>query len=200
VRVKSPPVEPHCKKRHITPEEKAVWRQHTKHDEKLRAEERDCEQQTEITTNVSAPNAEPRRSIKPQNPVTTNPKTQATKSLEKSVAVDIDRRTAMRFRKGKMQIDARLDLHGHTRETAYIQLLAFIHQSYQLGRRCVLVITGRGLFQKNTPPQERGILRGALRSWLNDSAIRPFILAYDQAQIKDGGEGAFYVLLKRKRN
>ena len=198
--MKPPPPKPNSRKRQLTPEEKAVWRQHTKHDEKLRAEDLDCELSTEITSDVSAPNMSVPRSIKPKNPVTTNPKTQGTKSLEKSEVVDIDRRTATRFRKGKMLIDARLDLHGHTRETAYIQLFSFIHQSYQQGRRCVLVITGRGLFQKNTPPHERGVLRSALSNWLNDPAIRPFILAYDQAQIKDGGEGAFYVLLKRKRN
>lgn len=198
--MKKPPQKPHSpKKRTVTPEEKATWKHHTAQDEKLWPEgdheEGSFEEEAFIFEaepvkihRKAAPAAEPPRK-----------KTVRHKALEKSASHDIDRRTAERFRKGRMNLDATLDLHGHSRESAYIRLLAFIHESYQKGARCVLVITGRGLFQTNKPVAERGVLRSALGGWLNDPAIRPFILAFEQAQIQHGGEGAFYVLLKRKR-
>ncbi len=195
-----PPKPPSVKKRLLTPEEKAVWKRHTRDDEKLYIQEEQDEPELAIESGVIHYSPPPVRiSEKPLQSMIV-PKKPPQKPLEKSVTANIDRRTAQRFQKGKLSIDARLDLHGHGRESAYMHLLAFIHRGYQAGYRCVLIITGRGLFQKDRPIQERGVLRGALKNWLNDPAIRPFILAFEQAQIKDGGEGAFYVLLKRKRS
>jgi DNA-nicking Smr family endonuclease len=111
----------------------------------------------------------------------------------------IDARNAQRFRKGKSKIDGTLDLHGLSRESAYVRVMTYIQQSYDLGRRVVLIITGRGNFQTEKPASERGILRQSLPQWLNDPAVRSLVLAFDQAQIKDGGQGAFYVFIRRKR-
>src|SRR5262245_35826866 len=49
-----------------------------------------------------------------------------------------------RIRRGQSEIDARLDLHGHTQDTAHRELVEFILRQAGLGARCVLVITGKG--------------------------------------------------------
>ncbi len=112
--------------------------------------------------------------------------------LEPGKAVDIDKGTAERLAKGRMAIEGRLDLHGLTEAEAHGALNRFLVMSRSLGRRCVLVITGKGVAGK-------GVLRTALPRWLNTPDMRPLVLSVTEAQPKDGGSGAFYVLLKRNR-
>ena len=68
-------------------------------------------------------------------------------------------------------------------------------------KRCVLIITGKGLRDDNKPWYETtGVINQALIGWLNNPEIRPFILSVAQAKQSDGGSGAYYILLKRQRN
>ena len=64
-----------------------------------------------------------------------------------------------------------------------------------MGKRCVLVITGKGLKSDGSI----GVLRENIPDWLNERRNRGLIIAFSHAVQKDGGEGAFYVMLKRKR-
>lgn len=117
---------------------------------------------------------------------------------------DIDRKTYDRFRTGKMMIEARLDLHGLTQDKAYKTLLPFVEQSYQQGLRMILVVTGKGTPKGKMPDRawyepEPGILRRMFPEWLERAPLNKRILKYAPAQRKDGGDGAYYVLLKRKR-
>jgi DNA-nicking Smr family endonuclease len=105
----------------------------------------------------------------------------------------LDKSTAGRFAKGVMEIDATIDLHGLTQPVAHAALLRFIVGSADLGRRCLLVITGKGNREGS------GILRAEVPRWLNEPGIRGLILAFTHAQPKHGGTGALYVLLKRRR-
>jgi DNA-nicking Smr family endonuclease len=91
-----------------------------------------------------------------------------------------------------------LDLHGSREKEAFEQLQNFIITNYNQGKRCLLVITGKG---KNSEVwwESKGVLRQALPNWLNNPEIRPYILAVANAKQEDGGSGAFYCLLKRKR-
>ena len=109
--------------------------------------------------------------------------------LESGRTPGIDRRTADRLRRGQLAIDVRLDLHGMTREQAHARLTASIAASWETGRRVLLVITGKG----------QGILRDAVPRWLNEGSTRRRIIAFCVAQPRDGGGGALYVLLKRRR-
>ncbi|MHA1571809.1 MAG: Smr/MutS family protein, partial [Alphaproteobacteria bacterium] len=59
-------------------------------------------------------------------------------------AVGTDRRTAERLRRGRMAVEARLDLHGRTQDQAHRELLSFIRRTAAAGMRCVLVVTGKG--------------------------------------------------------
>jgi DNA-nicking Smr family endonuclease len=127
--------------------------------------------------------------------------------LRPGEAKGLDRRTAERLRRGQFPIEARIDLHGQTQAEAHRALTAFVTGSHKAGRRCVLVITGKGgppgarqdSGEGVMPDRERGILRRAVPRWLNEPDLRPLILGFAQAQPTHGGAGAVYVLLRRKR-
>jgi DNA-nicking Smr family endonuclease len=107
----------------------------------------------------------------------------------------IDRANAERLKRGLHAIEARLDLHGKTQAEAHHALAVFVHSSSEAGRRCVLVITGRGL-----GPSGPGVLRTAVPRWLEEDGLRRKILAIAPAQPRDGGAGALYLLLRRRRS
>lgn len=113
--------------------------------------------------------------------------------LDVGATAGVDRRTADRLRRGKLAIEARLDLHGLYQDEAHGQLNDFIVSAAAAGRRCVLVITGRGA------GQEGGVLRRRVPTWLNQAPCRSLVLAMAPARRDHGGEGALYVLLRRRR-
>jgi DNA-nicking Smr family endonuclease len=102
-----------------------------------------------------------------------------------------DRRMERRLRQGEVEIDARLDLHGMRQDEAYSALGEFIARQVKAGHRTLLVITGKG---RNGP----GVLRSSLAGWLAASPQASQILALRPASIRHGGDGAFYVILKRR--
>jgi DNA-nicking Smr family endonuclease len=102
----------------------------------------------------------------------------------------IDRASAERLKRGRLQIDARLDLHGMTQAEAHNALAGFVAGGRTAGRRCVLVITGRGV-------AGGGVLRHAVPRWLDEPGLRRHLLAIAPAQPRDGGNGALYLLLRR---
>ena len=109
-------------------------------------------------------------------------------------AAGVDRRSAERLSRGRLPIEGRLDLHGLTQTEAAARLAEFIAGASLADKRCVLVITGKGLGQSGG-----GVLRDQVPRWLNLPPNRGRILTFDYAQPKHGGSGALYVLLKRRR-
>lgn len=101
----------------------------------------------------------------------------------------IDGSTQRRLFRGEVKIDLRLDLHGMTAARAHRQLNQFIVLAAEDGCRCVLVITGKG----------SGVLNGHVPNWLKQTPLSFHVLALAEARPRDGGSGAFYVLLRRKR-
>ena len=106
----------------------------------------------------------------------------------------VDRPTIERMRQGRIEIEARIDLHGMDQRAAFAALLGFVDMSIRLGRRAVLVITGKGAVS-----QGGGVLRRNAPQWLMASHFGPRILAIASAHLRHGGDGAFYVLLRRAR-
>ncbi|MCZ6763791.1 MAG: Smr/MutS family protein [Alphaproteobacteria bacterium] len=107
----------------------------------------------------------------------------------------VDRRTADRFRRGRMAIEGRLDLHGLIQDEAHDALRGFIAGATSAGQRCVIVITGKGRVSEGG-----GVLRREVPKWLNQAGCRENILSVARAKPEHGGDGALYVLLKRRRN
>lgn len=101
----------------------------------------------------------------------------------------LDKRTAERLRKGKLSIDAKIDLHGMSQEQAHRALNAFIEAAYVNQKRLVQVVTGKG----------KGILQNAVPQWLNQMPNRTRIISFSHAPRHQGGSGALHVLIKRQR-
>ena len=132
---------------------------------------------------------------RPAAPAQTRPRTPAPAPLSADGFAGVDKRTVERMRRGKLPIDARLDLHGSYQDAAQADLNAFISSCAATGCRVVLVITGKGSVREGG-----GVLRRRLPDWLNQPACRPHVLAFATARPEHGGSGAFYVLLRRQRD
>jgi DNA-nicking Smr family endonuclease len=105
----------------------------------------------------------------------------------------LDRRLLKKLRQGFFAVQAHLDLHGKTRAEAHELVDAFIATSRTHGRRCVLIVHGRGRNSKDQIP----VLKESLKVWLARGRIARSVLAFCSARPSDGGYGAVYVLLRR---
>ena len=138
----------------------------------------------------SAPLAKPRTGPAPASPPAA---AKPAAELSHGRIVGLDRRSAERLSGGRLPIDGRLDLHGLTQAEAADGLATFIAGAHSAGKRCLLVITGKGSASGG------GILREQVPRWLNQAPNRAHVLAFDYARPQHGGTGALYVLLKRRR-
>ena len=102
----------------------------------------------------------------------------------------IQHRTYHDLRRGIIEPEATLDLHGLRVLEARKALAGFLGQSTARGRRCVRIIHGKGRGSSEQP-----ILKQKINQWLPQ---RPEVLAFTSAPRWDGGTGAVYVLLSRK--
>jgi DNA-nicking Smr family endonuclease len=105
----------------------------------------------------------------------------------------IDPNLARKLRRGEFAVQGHVDLHGMTREEAKRAVEDFLRRSRSAGKRCVLVVHGRGLHSKDQLP----VLKDALRTWLSTARFARHVLAFATARPVDGGGGALYVLLRR---
>lgn len=119
----------------------------------------------------------------------------AARELSHGAAPGLDRRTQTNMRRGKVAVEGRIDLHGMTQTEAHRELIGFLTRAYGQGKRCVLVITGKGTRESG----EIGVLRRAVPGWLNAPPLKGLIHAFDHAARSHGGEGALYILLKRNK-
>jgi DNA-nicking Smr family endonuclease len=108
----------------------------------------------------------------------------------------LDRRLRQRLARGRMEIDARIDLHGLTQAQAHEALVDFLRTASARGARIVLVITGKGGAPRDG---ERGVLRRQVPSWLGSKVLREHVLGFAPAHVGHGGDGALYVRLRRRR-
>lgn len=117
----------------------------------------------------------------------------------------LDRNTARRLKQGRVEPDARLDLHGMTAEQAHNALRAFIFREQMRGGRCVLVITGKGgrfqdddfAMRPSVPGQ--GVLKTLTPQWLSTPPLSQLVVGVYQAHVRHGGAGALYVYLRKNR-
>lgn len=114
--------------------------------------------------------------------------------LKHGEAQGIDRRKLKRMQRGKLEIQARLDLHGFTQSQAQAAVIEFLERCQAQDKRNVIIVTGKG-----NSKEGGGILRARLPEWLNLPPNRQRILSYDFSQPKDGGTGALYVVLRKAR-
>jgi DNA-nicking Smr family endonuclease len=106
-----------------------------------------------------------------------------------------DPKVVQKLKAGSYSLEAHLDLHGMNSEQAYDSLLFFLRETYLQGKRTVLLVTGRG----TGSPGGQSVLKQAVQGWLTREPLRRVVLAFVTALPRDGGTGALYVLLRRKK-
>lgn len=115
--------------------------------------------------------------------------------------VQMDRKAFQRMKRGKLSPEARIDLHGMYLDTAHPALIRFILNAQASGKRLVLVITGKGKTRPDDGPipTPRGVLKHNVPQWLRMPPLAQAVLQITPAHISHGGDGAFYVYLRRTR-
>lgn len=197
------------RRRKLHPEEQELWRQvartadplHKRPAQKAAGPDhapKPLPQQTSAPHDPLSPFALGERSL-PRTQTHVFPKTSADHLHEAPVRMDAKAFT--RLKRGKLTPEARIDLHGMTVDRAHGALIHFILNAQARGARLVLVITGKG--QREDPydpmPRRRGVLKTQAPMWMQMPPLSGAILQVSPAHRKHGGDGAYYVYLRRRR-
>ncbi len=144
--------------------------------------------QTKSALPLSSPVKEEKKAIAqplvPPPPPPSLPKTWKSEPLD----LRVERNMSL----GDVFIEAKLDLHGKTEAAAYESLKAFVETQSARGKRMLLVITGKGGVEGSS------ILRSNLPRWCTVPPFDGLVLAVRTAASHHGGEGAYYVLLRKR--
>lgn len=186
-----------ARKRSLRPEEKAIWRKVASSVKPIsEARLRDLDEPEAIEKPREKPVPETKQSLRHGH--FPHPHTKP-----KLPALPVDRGAEKRVRKGRLEIDGRIDLHGLTQDMALRTLRNFLAMAYRDGYRTVLVITGKGLKarERESEPWEKqeepGVLKRKLPEWLGNAEFRQWVSGYAIAHLRHGGGGAFYVTMRR---
>lgn len=187
-------------RRGLTPEETRLWRRVTARDKPLRpiADEIEAE---------APAKPEPKKALKSlvqkpmpkKAPAIASVTTAPTKTEKPKAPRAHDFGAEKRVRRGQIEVEARIDLHGFTQIAAESALETFLLGAQRGRKRAVLVITGRGSLEPSWPHPQRGVLRRRLPEWLDALAREGIVAGYASAHRAHGGDGAFYVFLKQRR-
>ena len=96
---------------------------------------------------------------------------------------------------GSYSLEGHLDLHGQNLEQAYASLALFIKEAYHNNKRHLLLVTGRG----RNSPGGASVIRDRVQSWLTKEPFKRVMLAFATAKKRDGGSGALYILLRKRK-
>jgi DNA-nicking Smr family endonuclease len=113
-------------------------------------------------------------------------------------APGLERRVRLALRRGALQVDARIDLHGMYQAEAHGALIGFLMRARASGHTHVLVVTGKGGPTYDDAFSERGVLRRSVPHWLRAPELRSVVLGFEEAARHHGGAGALYVRLRRR--
>lgn len=191
--------------RDLTPEELDLWAAVTRDTRALDPAARrrsaigEHDQVPESRDTIDAAPARPAKPTPKVTPIRTN----AGKPAAPRPGAGTDRRTQVRLRRGHIEVDGRIDLHGMTQAQARGRLETFLADSAGRGHRCVLVITGKGSRRADgddfMPDRERGVLREQVPRWLALPPLAGHVVTWQTAARRHGGDGALYVLLRRRK-
>ncbi|MET0181660.1 MAG: Smr/MutS family protein [Caulobacterales bacterium] len=169
------------KKRELSGEERALWRRiarTVKTKKPLPPDEAPAEPGPAPLKKRKTAAAAPPAKAKPATP------------LAQPVA---DRGGEKKVRRGDVEIGMKLDLHGHTQDSARAAVHSFLLDAQARGERAVLIVTGKGR------AGETGVLKRRLPDWLEGKQIRPLVAGIAEAHQRHGGSGAVYVFVKKRK-
>lgn len=142
----------------------------------------------------------PVRKVKGRVPPPLPPKATPARPPRADGPLNLDGSWEKRIAKGTLAPDFSLDLHGSNLDQAYLRLMHGLVQAKAMGARVVLVVTGK---PRPVDAMDRGAARGAIRAkiadWLAASEHAHDIVATRGAHRRHGGQGAIYVVLKKRR-
>jgi DNA-nicking Smr family endonuclease len=168
----------------LGPEDRALWEEVKKSIKPLKKSRPAKAAADELTHRPPARREKPVKTVTSEPPVREAPKPPPLAKL--------DRRAKSRVARGRIEIDARLDLHGMTLERARTRLAGFLREAQARGYALVLVITGKGV-------SGRGALKHEVPQWLALAEFRALVIGFEEAAINHGGSGALYVRIRRRR-
>lgn len=190
-------------KKRLSDEDRRAWDAYRKTTDPLPT------RKTDAPTDAPLPKPEPAKAAVPRFRVGQTARTSTAAhdlapTIRDSVrgsAIEMDRKTWHRLRAGKLRPEAKLDLHGMTLDVAHPALMDFVLGQHAMGRRLLLVVTGKGKRKDDAGPipTRLGVLRHQVPQWLRMPPLAPLVLQVAQAHQSHGGLGAYYVYLRRSR-
>ncbi len=193
-------------RRKLTSDEIELWRKVAKQAERLHPEI------PQTVHPITLPKPTPKKLPKPRieafelgqnqpsKPSANRLKPSITETL-RAAPVQMDTKAFGRMKRGKLKPEGKLDLHGMRIDTAHPALVRFVLTAQAQGKRLVLVITGKGK-DRDEPgpiPTPRGVLRNQVPHWLSIPPLAQAVMQVTPAHISHGGDGAYYVYLRRVR-
>jgi DNA-nicking Smr family endonuclease len=192
---------------HLSAEERALWEHAARDLKPLKTKKPRVHGARE---DEAAPRGRPMSELeKPHKarstPVQPPPRTAAAPKAAAPPPTTIERRKARQIGAGRIEVEARIDLHGMRQSEAHTALRGFLMKAHAKGQRWVLVITGKGGAPRRASEpddygrvEERGVLRRNVPRWLAEPELRTIVVGFSEAAIRHGGEGALYVQLRRR--
>ena len=110
-----------------------------------------------------------------------------------------------KLKKGKVPINKKIDFHGMSVLDAKELFIGTIQECYTKNLRCLLFVTGKGIFKKKNQEQTGtklyyGKIRESFFEWIKTTEVSNYILNVEQAGIEYGADGAFFVYLRKLKN
>ena len=173
----------------LTREEKEIWRNYVDNF----SDTNDKSSATMNTGIVKAANAK-------ESQINTD-RINKIESKSSKLSISLDKKVFTKLKNGKLKPERTLDLHGYSYQKAFTEVIAFIKLAYRDKKRLILIITGKGSNLSESEnyflENHRGVLRKAFPNWLENEGLRPLILNVTSAHYTHGGDGAYYVYLKK---
>lgn len=191
-----------AKRREPTDTELALWAEVTKDVRRARRVKRAAKPHAGATRKPKVDTHSP--GVAPSVPAPRAPVQVASKPIR--APAQLDGSTLRRLKEGRVDPEAKLDLHGLTQSQAHNRLATFLHRAHDHDLRCVLVVTGKGggRAESDRLPHEfsssgHGVLKTLVPRWLREGDIKRFVTGVAEAHPKHGGAGALYIYVRRRK-
>ncbi|MFD1106631.1 Smr/MutS family protein [Sphingobium olei] len=178
-------------RRRLSPDEQALWSALTRSVRPIRPGQRQPPAPLPTTPDSSVP-------VSAAPAIKSPPRTQAMPPPRVPAAV-LDSGWERRIRSGAIIPDMSIDLHGHSLAAAHGRLDQAIAAALARDARVLLVVTGKPRAAPASGASRRGAIRAEIGHWLDVSPHADRIASVRIAHPRHGGDGALYLILRRKK-
>lgn len=189
-------------RRSLSPEERTAWAMIARTVRRARKEEGDGERPVAapVPDPVKAPPPFPAPARKASRALTIAAPVRPAPPPPRRPADMLDSTWEKQIRRGALQPDIAIDLHGHTLASAHARLDQLLAEARTVGARTLLIVTGKSRHSaQNGDVRGRGAIRAEIGHWLEAGRHADAIASVRTAHPRHGGDGAIYVILRRKK-